>query len=435
MSDTADAARLIDQLVSLRSGIITHLAPQPRGPQEPCPPHLWTATMAHYGFPPCSLAMRTTGGKGNTEEAAQLAAMGEALERYAAVAWDMRRIRVGPAATGAILPSDCVLYAPEQYEAGLAYRAWSTSDETSWIKGTDLASGDAVEVPAMLAYMVHPPRTHDQFTAPSSNGLATGRDLTHALIGGLQELIERDAFMITWLARLPATRIRTPETGSMAAQIIRHYARFGITLTGWVLPTDQACHVVLMLAEDPNPGGVPRMIGLGCDLDPARAYDKAVFELCQLRPGMVSRLAVSGATAHLHQAEDVTTMEDHALYYTLPTQADAFGFLAANGACCALSDLEDRSSDGAQEQDLEAMLHRTTAAGLRVAYVDLTPEDIAPLGLSVVRVIATQLQPISFGAQQMRLGGTRLKEAPVAWGLRQVPMTLSDVNPCPHPLA
>jgi ribosomal protein S12 methylthiotransferase accessory factor len=76
-----------------------------------------------------------------------------------------------------------------------------------------------------------------------------------------------------------------------------------------------------------------------------------------------------------------------------------------------------------------------TGAGCRVAYVDLTTDDVAPYGIRVVRTIATGLQPIHFGHGEERLGGRRLFEVPRALGHATASRTEADLNPCPHPLA
>jgi ribosomal protein S12 methylthiotransferase accessory factor len=70
-----------------------------------------------------------------------------------------------------------------------------------------------------------------------------------------------------------------------------------------------------------------------------------------------------------------------------------------------------------------------------VLYVDLTTPDVKDYGLHVVRVLATGLQPIHFGFGEERLGGRRLFEVPQRMGYTAEPRDVSDLNPCPHPLA
>ncbi len=431
----ATAERLIAALVSRRSGLVREISAQGRGPEEPCPPHLWTATLAHYDFRGAPHSERLNAGKGRTEAEAKLSALGEAIERYSAYHWDPRRVRIGLATTGAIAPADCVLYSPKQYADGMPYPRWSPEIEISWIEGVDLASNTPVDVPAALTYLVSPtPRREDHVTAITSNGLAAGADLTHAVIGGLQELIERDALMITWLNRLPATLIRTPERGCMAASIIRHYARYGVIVQLLLLATDQAPKVVMAIANNPDPRDAARVIGMGCDLAPAVAVDKAVFELCQARPSMAARMRTANPSGRLTQYEDVRDLDDHPLFHAMPEHAAEFDFLFASGAALSLDDLPVQPQR-TPDQVLRHIVDGAVQTGIRPAYADITSTEIVPLGPRAVRCFAPGLQPIHFGHGEARLGARRLFDAPVAWGLRDVPLEETDLNPCPHPMA
>ena len=68
-------------------------------------------------------------------------------------------------------------------------------------------------IPASLVYLAIPPTAReDAFTPATSNGLAAGPTLDYAILHGLYECIERDAFLITWMARLPHPRFSSPST-------------------------------------------------------------------------------------------------------------------------------------------------------------------------------------------------------------------------------
>lgn len=435
MNEKAEAARLIQALVSKRCGLVTDLSPQHRGPDEPCPPHLWNATLTHYNFMNTPLGMRLTGGKGLTEEQAKLAALGEAMERYAAFHWDNQRIRIGPPSANAITADDCVPYSPAQYAAGAPHQPCSPEQHLSWIAGTQLPDRTPVETPAALTYLLAPlPRAEDRFAAVNSNGLSAGRDQTHAILGGAYEVIERDAFMITWLNRLPATTIKTPDRGCQAARIISHYAQFGVTVRLLSLATDQAATIIMAVAENPDDEMAPRVVGLGCDVDPVAAVDKAAAELCQLRSGVPGRVMAGDYRARLTGYDAVRSVDDHMLFHLMPEQAAEFDFLTATGAECELGDLP-RPDCQTDDHALDLLVASVTRCGARIAFTDITPPDIAALGPRVVRVFITGFQPIHFGAGQARLGGARLFTAPVDWGLRSAPLSEADLNPCPHPLA
>ena len=194
------------ELVSSRVGLIRQLAPQTRGPEEPLPPHLYTATLSHFDFRSTNRSERVAAGKGATEEDAKAAAIGEAIERYCASHLDPERISVARCdelTSAHISPAQCVLYSDEQYRRpGWPYHPWDRSNSVSWVEGVELPGGTPVLVPAGLTYLVHSaPRAEDNFTVATSNGLAAGATRANAVLSALCEVMERDALMITWMNR------------------------------------------------------------------------------------------------------------------------------------------------------------------------------------------------------------------------------------------
>ena len=119
-------------------------------------------------------------GKGRTEEEAKRSALGEAVERYAAYHLDPRRVSTGPAAPGAIMPADCVLYSEAQYaQNGFPFRPWTPDAEISWVGGTDLHSGEA-SLPAALVHLVYPMPRPRTISGGDMNGLSAGPTLARA---------------------------------------------------------------------------------------------------------------------------------------------------------------------------------------------------------------------------------------------------------------
>jgi ribosomal protein S12 methylthiotransferase accessory factor len=65
--------------------------------------------------------------------------------------------------------------------------------------------------------------------------------------------------------------------------------------------------------------------------------------------------------------------------------------------------------------------------------VDLTPPEIRDLGLSMVKALVPGAYPINFDSRWPHLGGRRLRAAPVAAGLLNVPRSFEALNRIPHP--
>ena len=203
-------------------------------------------------------------------------------------------------------PADCVLYSDEQYaRAGLRLpAAGRRRARVTWIDGVELPGGEPVALPASLVYLAFPPPRPEDFFAPAtSNGLAAGPTSSAAVLGGLCELIERDALMITWMNRLPATEIELAERRPAGA-LRRHYALFGVRCArSRCRPTCRRRWSGGGVRRDPRAAGADRRHGLPPVRGPRST--KALFELCQARPAEAARFREKPPAGRLSRYEDV----------------------------------------------------------------------------------------------------------------------------------
>ena len=175
-------------------------------------------------------------------------------------------------------------------------------------------------------------------------------------------LVERDAFVITWLNRLPAPRIDFPEAPGIASETRRHYRGLGIDTLAFDLTTDLGIPVVMAAAIDRS-GEIPAVtVGLGCNLQPATALDRAVMEVAQVRVGSVPRYRSTQAPPLPRRYEDVRTLEDHAAFAASNEYLGEFDFLLDGAQSRALADLPDQSR-GTVEANLALCRERLETAG------------------------------------------------------------------------
>jgi ribosomal protein S12 methylthiotransferase accessory factor len=223
--------------------------------------------------------------------------------------------------------------------------------------------------------------------------------------------------------------------GTPVEELHETWRRRGVELKLVQLETDHHVAVVAAFGIDherrhDRPALV---VGLGADADWRRAAAKASLEVGQVRPALRARLRDPETRNYLAELvaapSAVRDLEDHDLLYADASQLGQFRhWLEAPMA-------EAAEPDSAQEP-LDALGHAVAALaanGVDVVYVNLTPADIATLGVSVVRVIAPGLVPIHFGADETRHGTSRI------WAYRssdnEAARDLSDLNLSPHPLA
>jgi ribosomal protein S12 methylthiotransferase accessory factor len=411
-----------------------------RDATEPHQPIVWRAKLANHGFvtEPDDSHLYCSG-KGFDSRAAQLSCLGEAAERYSAGRWSWDELTVSsrPNLTGrSIDPRELVLYRPDQY-AALPYAPYADETQLTWIEGLSLVHGEPVWVPAIAALMDFTIRDEAEFLFPiTSNGLAAGPTLRDAVLSAVYEVLERDAFLISWLNCLPA-RVLDASThpDPEVRELAEAYRRRGVRLALFLLSTDHPVSVVMGVAfQERGFGGPAATVGLGAHMEPATAARNAALEVGQVRPAFRERVRSRDKARVAELVADpgrVATMEDHSLLYADPSLLGAFDFLAGDDASWVDVAEPKLSNDAA----LDLVIDHFAAVNQDVVYVNLTSRDVEPLGFSTARAILPSFQPIWFGHREPRLGGRRLFELPHRLGFRPAPSDATTLNPLPHPLA
>src|SRR6185436_16311267 len=111
---------------------------------------VWAGTPANR---PIEGPVDGVGGAGWTDDAAELAAVGEAIER-----WQTHRLPSDAVVRGrpasAIDPAAWVLFSDEQYaQAGFPFIPLAQAGELDWVAFRRVADGERAWVPAELAFM------------------------------------------------------------------------------------------------------------------------------------------------------------------------------------------------------------------------------------------------------------------------------------------
>lgn len=427
------------ELVSPRFGLIKHLARAVRRANEPTPPVIYYGEISHFDFRTPQTTERAVAGKGATEDEAIQGAIGEAVERYCGAHANARlfkRARWEEVKDRAISPNECVLYSERQYRTkDFPYLPWNPETEIDWIPARELPGDSDVFAPASLIYTSHEPVNAEEYLCPpSSNGLAAGSGLPMAVRNALYELIERDGFLVHWLNRLPSPEIDLAGANDLSINIARHYERFGVETRVFNISTGLPAYVMMAVSLGSEAETPAALIGLGCSPDPKIAVQKALFEICQIRPGSIEKFLKDKPHEDLNGYMDIKTLDQHHAYFMDPANLHELSFWLEGDRKTSLDELPNNSA-GSIRADLTACVAALKKEGCRVVYSDLTTPDVDRYGLKVVRAIASGLQPIHFGYGLERLGGKRLYEVPQRLGFLDRTADEAGLNFCPHPLA
>ncbi|MFG2297764.1 YcaO-like family protein [Streptomyces sp. NPDC048603] len=404
-------------LVDSRYGPVIGLQPVPDSPAS-----LVAAVHARHGK-----ASEAAGyGRGRTIAAASRLALLERLERSGseAVVSAARPLR----ATHRELPGRALDprrlgdLAPEQYaHPSCRVDPFSPDDVLRWIPARVWGTDEECWVPLEAgSYHVHPePRPGQKWGRvlyESSNGCALGATLDEAALHALLELLERDAFLLTWWAGRPVPRIDwSSVTDPTTVELRAAMRRAGYEVDLLVLTRDVPVPAVWALARNPRSPDKYSLTTAAAHPDPAEAVRAAVAELAPLVLGDV--VAPSPERARLLRTDrwNVTDLDHHIEWYSVPEAAGAFEPYLT-GPSVPLAEAFPRSpllGAATLGQARRRLLGLLADAGMdEVLVVDQTGREHRAAGLRAVRVLVPGSVPLAFGfAHQRVLGLPRLLAA------------------------
>jgi ribosomal protein S12 methylthiotransferase accessory factor len=364
------------------------------------------------------------GGAARRRADAATAAVAEALERWAAssAAVPLRRASAVAPAHRIRLDEWSLHDAAQRASTGFPYGEAYPYDE--WLAQVfDLATNEPCWVPAALVRL-----SADFGALSTSSGLAADPSVITALLRATQELVERDAYVTTWLHQLGGREVVAPH-------LQRDVAPLGGRLRAFDLTQDFSPHPVAAVTGTVPLGGAPRhSLGLACRATWDEAVEKAHLEMLQGTVFAGHHLAGHPGLRGMSPAQ-VTGFDEHAVYYTAnPWAWEEIPLHRAAGPAQRPPDAV--STVGGTGSDAAAQLHELTTAlrdaGVRLLYRELTTVDCNQVGLRVVRVLSPHLAPLHHDHRWPFLGG---RTADVRSRYRDASRRAAGPFPSPYPHA
>lgn len=379
------------------------------------------------------------------DDSAILAVM-EGLERHAGL---LRRGTAAPVVDTyarlqphALDPRTCGVYNDEFYNRTAPHFVKFTPDlPLPWVWGYSLRDRAPVLVPERLAYYLGR-EGPTNFVQECSNGCAAGASLEEAILFGMLELIERDAFLLAWYgkARLPEIDPRTCQRQHNRLMLSR------IELQGYDVRLfdnriDLKVPVVTAVATRRDGGLGTMCLASGAGLDPEAAVSGALCEVATYVSDFEGRVArlLPELKDMVHDYGKVRNLEHHPLLFGLPEMLDKAGFLLGPDRKQPIAEIyrdweQDRPRTLDLADDVRFCLQVLTDAGFDVIVVDQTGPEQVPFGLHTVCVIVPGLIPIDFGwFKQRALNMPRMRNAFRHAGWRSTDLDNSELHLVPHP--
>lgn len=371
-----------------------------------------------------------SGGCGFEWENSFLASIGEGVERYCTVFYDLKKLKRGTfkgfKKGEATMPHKFALFHPNQYKKkGFPFAPFEEDTGLYWERVYDLIGNKYIYCPAIFVYM---PFTSDEryISEQISTGFAAHSDYYKALLSGLYEVIERDSFMIAWtnLLDLPKIKIEGSLKKFVDTILPNHFELHLFDMT-----TDIKVPSVFGILKGKHDFGEFIAFSAATRFTYSEAVKKTILELCQSVP-YFRYLLPENKNKNFNDYGDLKSFEDHSVFYTKKKDH-------RNIFDKWLNKTPDLRIDFSEKNSLTA---KGTIASIKKEFVkknyqilvkDVTTFDVNKAGFKVVRVICPELIHINGSYNSYYFGGKRLYDVPEKMGYNK--KTYDELNFMPHP--
>lgn len=372
------------------------------------------------------------GGSSVTVDGARAAAIGEAVERYAASCIDPEALVVATArelGPAAVDPRRFALFSARQYASpGFPYVEFDSETRLAWVEGVRLPDGDPAWLPAQLVYL-GAVGDEPRICRTTSSGLACHTNRADATLAALLELLERDAFMLTWKARLSWPLLDWRTNDELADFERKFVEPTGLRANAVDLSRvwDVPCAAAVVRSD--APGTAPLGVGAAAGVTVERAVSKALDEATRVRTWAE---ALHRYAEPAPDPRDIRDFDDHIRFYADRRNAPGVAFLDESSRRRDVARVPALRGGSAEER-IVSLCARLGRRSMSAYMVDVTSPDVAEAGVSVVRIVAPELCALDVEHAAPLLGGRRLYEEPRRLGLRTHALSEGELNPDPHP--
>ncbi len=432
-----DLPDIAEFLIDDRVGIIHHLKELPKEAGAPDFFHFYAQACNTSAFSGQKNSA-DAGGASAKRETAVAKAIGEAVERYSSAIFEAQDLPLtswNSAPFPCIHPEQFALYSPGQYQrTNFPFVPFDQSSTVRWTPAVDPLSGEQWFVPAAMVYMPYFfDRAHGEspIVQPVSTGLACHCSKEGAANSAICEVIERDAFTITWQASLGMPKVKIGSLSQSNQDLVKRFRRTGDVITILNITLDVEVPTILSVLQNSSPDAPALVFATASHLDPEQAVRKSLEELAHTR--RLAQLLKSNlpCPSSSDDYDTIVTQNDHVGLYCFHENAQLANFIFLSKIEMSFLDIPNDST-GNLTQDFQTVLKKIKAVNHTALLVDLTSSDIQGLGLSVFRAIIPGFQPLFFGHSIRSLGGRRLWDIPQCLGYTSVLRGSGD-NPAPHP--
>lgn len=310
-----------------------------------------------------------------------------------------------------------------------------------WTSVEKLFSKEKFFIPAQLIYCMNVPKKREPIIRLfDSTGAAAGTSIEQALYNAICELIERDAYAITYYNKLNIKKVLLDNISDKNIRLlINDIQRRYFKVLVFDISLDINIPVFLCILIDETNIGPKVTVGLKCSLFWEEAIYGAIMEALQ---SLTSTRDMMNIKKRLKKDAfnkiGISTKAsiERVLYWADSVSVKNLDFLISSPYQSPGSFLYKTSTHNFSYKELLHIVgEKIKEGGIRDIYwKKTTPETLNKFDLYGVKVVIPKLQSISLDSRFLYFGGERLYTVPVELGFRKQPIKENQLNRLPHPL-
>ncbi|MEN9561647.1 MAG: hypothetical protein RIQ56_920, partial [Candidatus Parcubacteria bacterium] len=420
--DMVETVRLANKLV--QTGVITEFARVASDPDYPRT-YTWRAVCNNETKHPVG---------GNTWESdhdALRAAIAEGLERFIWLTQEdyfQRAVRARAedmARRGFFISPEKIAGFSDAQRHGISTRTISPETFFTWIQGVSLVRGRKTFVPAQVISGTKNRETAQIYPEPeirvsTTIGLATWPTQVGAQLAGINEILEREAYMIMWLNQLSLPRYTLSSLTSVDPGLTKLFAdleryRFKVSIIKMI--TDAPTHAIAAVIEDTSRSFPLYTIGLKAHRNLTSAVQKAVSEALRAQKSQ-RNWEKAGNVWNVNTPLETIGHRDRLRYWSVPENAKHMKFLVEGKE---ISAEKTPWANDTENQHLERIIEWCRTKNYECISVPLTKsaKNVTPWHIEMM--FMPDVQPTYLTERNRTFGCNRWKEVPEFFGYRALP--------------
>lgn len=301
-------------------------------------------------------------------------------------------------------------------------------EKLNWVKTICLNDNKGILIPAQLVYLPYNfIKNEPLINFSTSNGTAFSTTYKKAILTGLLEVIERDAFMINYLNKLSRNIIEINKTKDKnLKQIVSLTERYKLKLFIVDISTDVPVYSILSILIDETGFGPAVSMGTKSGLNITPTIIGAIEECFQVYP-WIRRAIILRGEKEIRKIQKnknyISGILERGLLWSTPNMIKKINFFL-EGKKVSINNFPSRKI-----RNLNALLNWFKKKEIKVICANITPLNILKKRFFTVKILIPQFQPLYLDERFPCWKGKRLKKVPQKSGFKP----LKEVYKFPHP--